>query len=107
MINKKFSSKNVTSTKILVKVINEEIKTINDSGTYMVANNAFRQLDVSDKAVGKLNKMDVEFNKIQKVKKSDFNKAFKYAKSQKLYSGKISYKKDNIVIKGSRKIPGM
>lgn len=99
LINKKFSSKNTSSTQILVRIFNSEIKTINDAGTYMVSNNAFRQLNVSDKAVGKLNDMEVEFNKIKQVKKSDFNKAFKYAKSQKLYKGKIKYKKSLVTVK--------
>jgi len=99
IISNKFAKKNASSTRTLVDVINGQIKTINEAGTYVIANNAFRELQVSDKAVGKLNNVDVKFIKMHKVKKTCFNRYFKYAKHQKIYNGKFSYNQSNIKIK--------
>lgn len=105
IMDKKFSSKNTSSSKILLKTINSQIKTINSSDSYMLANDSFRQWNVSSEAAAELNKEEVSFPQIHKVKKADFNKAMKYAKSQKLYSGKISYKKSvNYINYHSKKI---
>lgn len=92
IINKDFSKTNVSSTQILVSTMNDQIKRFNKIGNYTMWNDALRQFTVTDKAVKSLNSGDMTFKKIHKVKKSDYNKAFKYAKSQKLYKGKISMK---------------
>lgn len=100
IINNDYAKKNASNTNILCTVINEQIRTINKSDSYMLTNNSFSEYDVSGKAVQKLNAMTVSFKKMHRVKKSDFKKAFKYAKQQKLYKGKISYNKSTISVKG-------
>lgn len=92
IMNTDFSSKNESSVKILINVLDNQIKKINKVGNYTMANDALREFKTTDKATGYMNNMDFTFKKIHKVKKSDFNKAFKYAKAQKLYKGKINYK---------------
>ncbi|HIY91485.1 ABC transporter substrate-binding protein [Companilactobacillus sp. HBUAS56275] len=99
IVNNDYAKKNESNTNILVNVIKQEIKSINKTGGYMTANNSFSDYGVSGKAVQKLNDTSVKFKTVHKVKKSDFNKAFKYAKQQKLYKGKISYKKANMKIR--------
>lgn len=103
IMSTKFTSKNASSTNIVISTINEEIKTLNDSDSYMLGNDVFRQWNITSEAAAKLNKQDVSFKKVHRVKKNDFNKAFKYAKSQKLYKGKVNYKKSNLKIKEVKK----
>lgn len=93
IVNNDYAKKNASAVKIMISVMNAQIKKINNMGNYMMANDALSAFNTSSEATGYMNKkMDFTFKKIQKVKKADFNKAFKYAKSQKLYKGKISYK---------------
>lgn len=92
IMNTDFSSKNTSSVRILISVLNDQVKRINKLNNYSMANDALREFKATNKATGYMNNMDFTFKKIHKVKKVDFNKAFKYAKSQKLYKGKISYK---------------
>lgn len=99
IVNNDYAKKNSSNTNILCDVMNQEIMKINKSNLYINMNSAFSAYDVSGDAVAKLNNVDVKFKKMHKVKKSDFNKAVKYAKQQKLYKGKISYKKANMKIK--------
>jgi len=100
IINKDFAKKNTAAMQILVSVMDTQIKNINKIGSYSMASDALRQLEISGKAAEDITKMDVSFKKIHKVKKSDFNKTFKYAKSQKLYKGKINYKAHTLKVKG-------
>lgn len=100
IVNNDYAKKNAASTQILVSVMNTEIKNINKIDSYVPASSALREFKVTGKAAESITKMDVSFKKIHKVKKSDFNKAFKYAKSQKLYNGKINYKKSVLKVKG-------
>lgn len=100
IINNDFAKKNASSTKALIYTMDQGIKLINKSGGYGMAGSALRQMDYNEKGAKYLTEMDIKFKKIHKVKKSDFKKAFKYAKSQKLFKGKISYNKYNLKIKG-------
>jgi len=100
IVNNDYAKKNAASTQILVSVMNTEIKNINKIDSYVPASSALREFKVTGKAAESITKMDVSFKKIHKVKKSDFNKSFKYAKSQKLYKGKINYKKSVLKVKG-------
>ena len=99
IINKDFAKKNTSSTQILVDTLNLEIKMLNNSGSYGMAGSALNKMNYDQKCAETLTKLDINFKKIHKVKKSDFNKAFKYAKAHGLYKGKISYKKDNYKVK--------
>jgi hypothetical protein len=99
IVDGNYAQKNISNTNILCNVIKQEIGKINKSNMYIMINKSFSSYGVSDKAIIKLNNENVTFKKMHKVKKSDFNKAFKYAKQQKLYKGKISYKKANMKIR--------
>ncbi|WP_334332089.1 ABC transporter substrate-binding protein [Companilactobacillus sp. HBUAS59544] len=99
IVNNDYAKKNISNTNILASVINEQIRTINKTNSYMQMNNSFSEYNVSGKAVTKLNSMDVKFKKMHKVKKSNFKKAYKFAKQQKLYKGKINYKKTTIKVR--------
>jgi ABC-type nitrate/sulfonate/bicarbonate transport systems, periplasmic components len=92
IVNKDYSKTNVSSTQILVSTMNDQIRRFNKIGNYSMWNDALREFTVTNKAVNSLNSADMKIKKIHKVKKSDYKKAFKYAKSQKLYKGKISMK---------------
>ncbi|AYE39056.1 hypothetical protein D1B17_10615 [Companilactobacillus zhachilii] len=97
--NKKFANSNTSSTNILVDVVNDEISKINKMG-YAAATPALQKFEITDEKSAKyITDLDVSFKKMHRVKKSDFNKAFKYAKAQKLYKGKISYKKSFLKVK--------
>ncbi|CAJ1180100.1 hypothetical protein LCR01_19390 [Companilactobacillus crustorum] len=100
IINKKFAKKNGSSTKILVSVINKEIGSLNKAGSYGMAGSALNKMGYDQKGAEELTKLDISFKKIHKVKKADFNKAFKYAKAHKLYKGKINYKSHVLKVKG-------
>jgi ABC-type nitrate/sulfonate/bicarbonate transport systems, periplasmic components len=99
IVNNDYAKKNISNTNILCNVIKQEVKKINKSNMYIMLNKTFTSYGTSDKAVAKLNNLDVKFKTIHKVKKSDFKKAFKYAKQQKLYNGKINYKKANMKLR--------
>lgn len=99
IFSKDFLNKNASSTRILIDTANQGIKAFNKNG-FAWTYNILADFGTSDKARGYLGKEDVSMKKVHKVKKSDFNKAFKYAKSQKLYKGKISLKKHQVKIKG-------
>lgn len=103
IINNKFASKNASTTRILVYVINKEIKLLNKAGGYGMAGNVLQTLNNAGNGTKYLTKVDVDFKTMHKVKKSDFNKAFKYAKSQKLYKGKVNYKKATLKVDGVKK----
>ncbi|HJF86743.1 MAG TPA: transporter substrate-binding domain-containing protein [Companilactobacillus farciminis] len=98
--NKDFTKKNASSTQILVSVLNTEIKNINKMGGYGAAQAALRDFGINDKGAKYITDMSITFKKVHKVKKSDFKKAFKFAKSQKNFKGKISYKKYTLKVKG-------
>lgn len=98
--NKDFTKKNASSTQILVSVLNSEIKKIDKMGGYGSAQAALRDFSISDKGAKYITNMSITFKKIHKVKKSNFKKAFKYAKSQNLFKGKISYNKYTLKVKG-------
>jgi NitT/TauT family transport system substrate-binding protein len=68
-------------------------------GGYGSAQAALRDFGISDKGAKYITDMNITFKKIHKVKKSNFKKAFKYAKSQKLFKGKISYNKYTLKVK--------
>lgn len=99
IINNDYAKKNASSTQILVSVMNDQIKNVNRLGNYTMANDALRAFNASNGAAVYMNKMDLKFKKIHKVKKSCFNKEFKYAKANKLYKGKINYKSHVLKIK--------
>lgn len=98
--DKNFTKKNASTTKIIVNVLNSEIKNINKVMGYGAAQAALRDFGISDKGAKYITDMEIKFKKIHKVKKSDFKKAFKFAKSQKNFKGKISYKKYTLKVKG-------
>lgn len=98
--NTKVTKKNTAATQIIVSTMDTEIKNMDKMAGYGVAGAALRDFGINDKGAKDITKLDVNFKKIHKVKKSDFNKAFKYAKSQKLYKGKISYKANTLKVKG-------
>lgn len=100
IVNTDYSKKNASAMRSIVSAMNEQIKRINKTGNYMMANDVLRNFGLNDKSVTYLNNMDFKFKKMHKVKKSDFKKAFKYAKSQKLYKGKVNYKADTVKIEG-------
>jgi len=100
IINNDYAKKNASSTQILISVMNDQIKNVNRLGNYTMANDALRAFNASNGAAVYMNKMDIKFKKIHKVKKSCFNKEFKYAKADKLYKGKINYKSHVLKIKG-------
>ncbi len=103
VFSKDFLSKNVASTNSLYSVIKETIRDINKQG-YVAYDMVLSKYGVSDKAVGILNNMDsLSMKKPHKVKSSDFKKTFKYAKSKKMYKGKISLKKFSYSIKQVKK----
>jgi len=99
IINKKFAKKNVSSTQILVDTMNKEIKLLNNTGGYGIAGSALNKMNYDQKGAEVLTKLDVSFKKVHKVKKSNFNKDFKYAKSHKLYKGKVNYKAHTLKVK--------
>ncbi|KRK78989.1 ABC transporter substrate-binding protein [Companilactobacillus nodensis] len=99
IFSKDYLSKNASSTLILIDTVNQGIKTFNKNG-FMWTYNTLADFGASDKARGYMGKEDVSMKKVHRVKKSDFNKAFKYAKSQKLYKGKVSVKKYQVKLKG-------
>ncbi|WP_338232666.1 ABC transporter substrate-binding protein [Companilactobacillus muriivasis] len=99
IMNKAFAKKNTSSMQILVDTMNQEIKMLDKSGGYGMAGTALNKMNFDQKGAKVLTDLDVSFKKIHKVKKSDFNSAFKYAKNHKLYKGKISYKAHTIKIK--------
>ena len=98
--NKDFTKKNASSTQILVSVLNTEIKNINKVMGYGAAQAALRDFGINDKGAKYITDMEIKFKKVHKVKKSDFKKAFKFAKSQKNFKGKISYNKYTLKVKG-------
>lgn len=101
IVNNDFAKKNASAIQIVMGVMNNQIKKINNMGNYTMANDALRAFNTSSDATSYMNtKMDLTFKKIHKVKKSDFNKAFKYAKSQKIYKGKINYKSHVLKVRG-------
>jgi len=100
IVNNSFAKKNASSMGIIVYVMNKGIKTLNYSTTYGAAGNALRKMDYNDKGAKYLTDMEIDFPKIHKVKKSEFNSAFKYAKSHKLYKGKVNYKAHTLKVKG-------
>ncbi|MQS76929.1 ABC transporter substrate-binding protein [Companilactobacillus halodurans] len=99
IINNDFAKKNRSSTQILTSVMDDQIKQINRINDYGMASAPLRNFGISNKGAKIITKINVKFKKIHKVKKSDFKKAFKYAKSQKLYKGKINYKKNTLKVK--------
>lgn len=98
--DKNFTRKNASTTKIVVNVLNSEIKNINKVMGYGAAQAALRDFGINDKGAKYITDMEIKFKKVHKVKKSDFKKAFKFAKSQKNFKGKISYKKYTLKVKG-------
>lgn len=99
IINSKFAKKNVSSTQILVDTLNKEIKLLNKTDSYGMAGTALNKMNYDQEGAKVLTKLELTFKKVHKVKKSDFKKAFKYAKSHKLYKGKVSYKAHTLKVK--------
>lgn len=99
IVDNNFAKKNASSTAIVANVMNSQIKNINHFG-YGVAQSALRSFGINNKGAKYITDMELSFKKIHKVKKSNFKKAFKYAKSQKNFKGKISYKKYTLKVKG-------
>ncbi|WP_125589906.1 ABC transporter substrate-binding protein [Companilactobacillus jidongensis] len=103
VFSKDFLSKNVASTNSLYSVIKEAIRDINKQG-YSAYDMVLSKYGISDKSVGILNNMSsMTMKKTHKVKSADFKSTFKYAKSKKLYKGKISLKKFDYSIKQVKK----
>lgn len=98
IINNKYSKRNATAMTMFIDCLNKEIKLLNDSGSYGMAGTVLNSMNYDTNAAKVLTGLSVDFKKVHKIKKSDFNKAFKYAKSHKLYKGKISYKAHTLKI---------
>jgi len=96
IINNDFAKTNRSSVLIIIDVMNHEIKSINKLGNYMMASDALKAFGATGKAAEYMNNMNVKFKKIHKVKKSCYNKEFKYAKKQKLYKGRVNYKDNTL-----------
>jgi hypothetical protein len=64
-----------------------------------MAGTALNKMNYDQEGAKVLTKLELTFKKVHKVKKSDFKKAFKYAKSHKLYKGKVSYKAHTLKVK--------
>ncbi|APX71916.1 ABC transporter substrate-binding protein [Companilactobacillus allii] len=92
------SSKNVTDVNNLYHSIFSATKDFNKN-QYPIATNTLIDFGATKKAREYLFGLDVTMKKSHKVKKTDFKKAFSYAKKQKLYNGKINYKKYQLSIK--------
>lgn len=103
IIDNNYAKKNASATRTIVNVLNFQINNINKVMGYGAAQAALREFGINDKGAKYITKMEIHFQKIHKVKKSDLKKAFKYAKSQKLFKGKVHYNKYTLKVKGVKK----
>ncbi|MQS53639.1 transporter substrate-binding domain-containing protein [Lactobacillus salsicarnum] len=93
-------SNDLTTSKVsdvnnLINSYNDAAKDLTKSG-FVPADVLLLQLGATRKSAAKMNDLDVKFASSKKVKKADFDKAVKYAKSQKLISNTMKYKNEKV-----------
>ncbi|WP_169922470.1 ABC transporter substrate-binding protein [Lactobacillus terrae] len=93
IMSKESLSTDISNVNMFINVYNDGIKAFNKGG-FTTADQVLVEQGATREAAVKMNDLDIDLSKAKKVKKSDYDRVMKYAKSAKVNTKPAEFKKE-------------